>query len=180
VAAISPLEGVGEPPPSFPAAYLVPPAVAVRAASDLPEGVALYLGAWSCEVAAFGPGGMEDPTRLPAGLEPLYRATIAELFRAEGRPLLPLQVPALFRSGLPVEVASLLEGIVPFLGGPCPELCPERSRRESRRGPAALGGEDDAVVAAVAAALRERGHEATVVDPLAGLERLVWAVGGIG
>lgn len=166
--ALPPLEGAPEIPPSFPSAYLIPPVVAVCAASPLPEGVALYLGAFAWEVASFKPEGMDEPRSVPPGLEALYRLAVAEAFRRERRVLLPVQVPALLTAGTyghaslrPNDVSLLLSNVV---------LCLE--------GPAVLGGEDEAVVGVVAEALRQQGHEVAVVDPLLGLERLLRAAGG--
>jgi hypothetical protein len=163
LAGLPPLEEPADLTSPFPSAHLVPPAVAVRAASPLPQGIALYLGAFAWEVAPFGPAGMEEPRLVPPGLEALYRAVVAEVFRRERRPLLPVEVPALLQQGFSPDVGTLVQGIEPALG----------------TGPAVLGGEDGAVVAAVARVLEECGHEVSVVDPLAGLERLVWAAGGL-
>lgn len=159
--ALPPLEEAPEVPSSFPSAYLIPPAVAVCAGSPVSKGVALYLGAFAWEVASFGPEGMAEPHSVPPGLEALYRLVVAEAFRRERRVLLPAQVPALLAEGWPVDESLLLENVVLHL-----------------EGPAVLGGEDEAVVAAVAEALCRRGYEVAVVDPLFGLERLLWARGG--
>jgi len=163
LAALPALEGAPEVPASLPAAYLVPPAVAVWAAGRASRGVALYLGAFAWEVAAFGPEETAGPHSFPPGLEPLYRRAIAEAFHQERRVLLPAQVPALLAEGRPVEVAPLLEGLACRLDRP-----------------ALLGGEDEVATAAVASALRRQGYEVTVVDPLRGLERLLEAGGGLG
>lgn len=159
--ALPPLEGFPEIPPSFPSAYLVPPTVAVCAGSPVPKGVALYLGAFAWEVAPFGPEGMAEPRSVSPGLEALYRLVVAEAFRRERRVLLPVQAPALLADGWPADISFLLEGIVLHL-----------------EGPAVLGGEDEVVVDAVTGALRQRGYEVAVVDPLFGLERLLWAKEG--
>jgi len=148
---------------AFPIAYSIPPAVAVRAATSLDTGTALYIGAFACEVAAFGPQGMDEPHAFRPGLETLYRAVIAEIFGQERRALLPVEVPALLAAGRPVDVSGLLAEIAPHLAAD----------------PVVLGGEDEAVVSAVATALREAGHETATADALAGMERLVWAVGGV-
>ena len=160
VAAVPPLDR--EIPPDLPTVHVVPASVAVRAACPLDRGLALYLGAFALETARFSPEGMAEPQALASGLDPLYRAVVADLFRRQHRVLLPAEVPALFQEGHPPDVAPLLESVAPLLDG----------------SPVALGGEDDAVVAAVAAALRQQGHEVVVVDPLAGLELLVRAIGG--
>ncbi len=162
VAAVPPLEGGGI-PAGLPSVHLVPPIVAVRAAGSLPRGMAIYVGAFGIEAARFDAAGIEEPSTLAPGLEALYRAVVAERFRRQRRALLPAEVPALLREGEPVDVTTLLVGILPLLAGR----------------PAILGGEDGAVTAALAAALGERGHEVGVVDPLDGLERLLWAVGGV-
>ncbi|MGB9724418.1 MAG: hypothetical protein ACP5OO_08105 [Chloroflexia bacterium] len=162
LAALPLLEEAPEVPSAFPSVHVVPPVVAVCAGSPIPEGIALYLGAFAWEAAPFGPAGMAEPRSFPPGLELLYRLLIAEAFRRERRVLLPVQVPVLLAEGRPADVAPLLENVVPHLSRP-----------------AVLGGEDEAVVVAVADALRRRGHEVWVVDPLHGLERLVWAIGGL-
>ncbi len=159
--ALPPLEEAPELPSSLPSAYLIPPVVAVCAGSPVPEGVALYLGAFAWEVASFGPEGMAEPRPVPPGLELLYRLVVAEALRRERRVLLPVQVPDLLTENWTADVTPLLGGITLHL-----------------EGPAVLGGEDEAVVAAVAEALRREGHEVAVVDPLLGLERLLWARGG--
>ncbi len=163
IAVLPSLEPAGVVPPSIPGAYTIPPPVALRAATPLLQGTALYLGAFGWEVAAFGPHGVDEARVIPPGLEPLYRSTIAAFFQNEHRPLLPPQVPALWKQGFTPDVTALLGDIEPLLDG----------------SPLVLGGEDDAVVQAVAAALQERGHTASVVDPLAGAERLVRAIGGL-
>lgn len=167
VAALPPLPGDGGSPPAVPRAYLVPATVALRAASSLVQGVALYLGAFAWEMAAFDPTGMEDPVSSSPGLEPLYREIISHHFQRERRPLLPLHVPGLLQSGFPLNVEGILQGIRPVL---------EQARRKT----ILLGGEDRLVVAALATALREDDGEVAIADPLVGLERLVDAVGGIG
>ncbi len=159
--ALPPVEGDAEIPTSFPSAHLVPPVVAVCAAGSLPEGTALYLGAFAWEVAAFGPDGMAEPRSFPPGLDPLYRQIVAEAFRRERRVLLPVQVPDLLAENWAADISLLLRGITLHL-----------------KGPAVLGGENEAVVAAVVEALRRQGHEVVVVDPLLGLERLLRAAGG--
>ncbi len=164
VAALPRLDGPAELSLPFPTAYILPPTIAVRAASPLPTGTAIYLGAFAGEVASFGPAGMDDPQAVLPGLETLYRTVVAAVFRQERRPLLALEVPALLHEGHTADVSALLRGLDPFLGA----------------GPVVLGGEDSAVVAALARALQERSHEVAIVDPLAGLERLVWAAGGLG
>lgn len=166
--ALPPPEETPELPPSLPSVYLIPPVVAVCAASPAPEGVALYLGAFAWEVASFGPEGMAEPRAFSPGLEVLYRRVVAEVFRRERRVLLPVQVPALLASEAhgqvslrPADVSPLLETVVLHLGGP-----------------AVLGGEDEVVVAVAAEALRRQGYEVAVVNPLLGLERLLRAKGG--
>lgn len=163
VAAAVPLLEGGELPAALPAVHLISPAVAARAASPLSQGMAIYVGAFSIEAARFDTEGMEEPAVLSPGLETLYRAVVAERFHRERRTLLPAEVPALLREGAPVDPSALLPTIRPLLDGR----------------PVALGGEDGAVNAALAAALRAGGHAVDLVDPLAGLERLVWAVGGL-
>jgi hypothetical protein len=162
VAAVPPMEG-GAVPEELPTVHLIPTAVAVRAASPLSQGLALYLGAFQGEAAAFGSEGMAEPQTVDTGLEPLYRAVVAARFRRERRALLPVQVPALLKEDEPADVTPLLEAILPLLNGY----------------PVVLGGEDDVITAALATVLRKQGHEVAVVDPLAGMERLVRAIGGL-
>lgn len=163
VAALPADDPSGEVAGAFPLAYRIPPTVAVRAATACDTGTALYIGAFSCEVAAFGPQGMDEPRAVRPGLETLYRVVIAEVFEQERRALLAVEVPALLAAGRPVNMSGLLAEVAPVLGA----------------GPVVLGGEDEAVVVAVAESLRQRGYEVAVVDPLVGMERLVWAVGGV-
>lgn len=148
---------------AFPLAYWIPPTVAVRAATACDTGTACYIGAFACEVAAFGLQGMDEPRAFRPGLETLYRAIIAEVFERERRALLAVEVPALLAAGRPANVSGLLAKVAPALGAD----------------PVVLGGEDEAVVSAAAEALRQMGYEVAVVDPLTGMERLVWAVGGV-
>ena len=164
VAALPPLNGGSDFAFPFTTAHIIPPTIAVRAASPLPAGVALYLGAFSWEVSAFGHQGMDEPVSFPPGLDRVYRGVVAQVFRQERRALLPIEVPAMLQAGLSFSVDDLVEGVA--------------ARLEQR--PAVLGGEDDVVVGAVATALEGLGHEVALVDPLAGLERLVCAAGGLG
>ncbi len=161
VVAIPLLEEAGPVPESFPLAYALPPSIAVRAAGDVPRGVALYLGAWFWEVTPFDPEATACPQQHPGGLEPLYRRTIARVYREEQRALLPVEVPGYHRRTLP-DVADLLAPVLPHL------------TEET----VLLGGEDDTVVQAVTLELARGGFRAARVDPLVGLERLVRAGGG--
>lgn len=162
LAAVPPVETAAV-SPEMPSIHLIPPAVAVRAAGTLPRGLALYLGAFAGELAAFDGEDMDPPRAAAPGLEILYRAVVTERFHRERRAILPIQAPTLFQEGTPARVDLLLESFLPFLDGR----------------PIVLGGEDNAATEAVAAALRERGHATTVVDPLAGMERFVRAIGGL-
>ncbi len=150
-------------PPSIPDAYTIPPVVALRAATSLDRGLALYLGAFGWEAAAFDPRGVDEAAVISPGLELLYRSAITSFFQKERRPLLPPQVPALWAQGFLPDVAPLLDHVEPLLDGR----------------PIVLGGEDDVVARAVAAALQEKGREVSVIDPLAGAERLIQAIGGL-
>lgn len=145
----------GPVPESFPGAFALPPSVAVRAAGDVPRGIALYLAAWLWEVAPFGPDGMDDPLQQPGGLEPLYRRTIAAVYQQEQRVLLPVEVPG-YQGRTAWDVADLLGPVLPYL----------------TEGTVLLGGEDGAIVDVLAAELSRRGFRSLRVDPLVGLERL--------
>lgn len=162
VVAIPLLEEAGPVPESFPLAYVLPPSIAVRAAGDVPRGIALYLGAWFWEVAPFDLQATDCPQQHPGGLEPLYRRTIALAYRQEQRALLPVEVPGYHKRTTP-DVAELIASILPELSGET----------------ILLGGEDEAAVEAITLELGRRGFRAIWVDPLVGLERLARAGGGL-
>jgi hypothetical protein len=100
------------------------------------------------------------------GLDFLYRTVIAELFRRERRPLLPVQIPAVLGEGFSPEVGDIVDGILPRLE----EMNPDQKTT------CVLGGEDTTVVAAIARELAGRKYDVTVVNPLIGMARLVSVV----
>ncbi|MGC8875268.1 MAG: hypothetical protein ACP5SI_12585 [Chloroflexia bacterium] len=155
VVAIPALDEAGPIPESFPCAYVLPPSIAVRAAGDAPRGIALYLGAWSWEVAPFDLEATGCPQQHLGGLEPLYRRTIAHVYRQEQRALLPIEVPGYHRRAV-LDAAGLLAPILPHL----------------TEATILLGGEDRAVLEAVATELARQGFHPLQADPLVGLERL--------
>jgi hypothetical protein len=162
VVAIPLLEGAPPVPESFPLVFALPPSVAVRAAGDLPRGVALYLGAWFWEVAPFRPDSVETPVRQAGGLEPLYRQLIARAYQEERRALLPVEVP-LYHRNRRLDLGELLSPMLPHLG------------KET----VLLSGEDKTVLDALEEELERRGVPAIQVDPLIGLERLTKAGGAL-
>lgn len=151
--------------------YLIPPTVALRAAGTLQRGLALYLGAFAWEAAAFADGEMDEPRSLSGGLEPLYRQVIAEIYARERRVLLPQQVPDLLAEGYPFEVTDLLRNLLAQ-----PIVVKELAQAGTGL---LLGGEDGAILDALSSGLRQRGYAVERADPLQGLERLARLGGGL-